>query len=271
MSPERSAPTDAPFRSPHVNRAWVEEALPRFEREFVEARRRPPDETPGPPNAAAARLERLSFCADAVARFRYIAGAELESVRGALEESTRAYCEMSRREHDVQHWTRTNSKKSLQAMCAASAIGALDLLREIATLTWDPPHSDGFATAEHHLAYALKALVLGDRPAVAAELKLVRTSRLDLQLEWSMARAILRGAKPEFLADLTKLLAWNARFARLGPGKAPAELRATDFLLCTPGLGLAGLAVRAGMIEQSDLPATDPYFPRALLDASVSS
>ena len=271
------------YRFKDVDRAWLDALLINFSGYLTKARQEI-EHSDG--RLLQAALMSVHRSADTLARLRFATNEPIDSVRDLLSESAAAYLAVQRDE--ASHWGRTHSGHSLDALYVTSAIGSLALARAIAEVTWDPPDSQIIApdsvvctTAEQHLAYAVKGIILDDLEATAIEAKLARTTREDLQLQVAMVRALLRRTQAPFLEALVKLLAWNLRLARSTQRESRIErvwspptpdlgFLKTDPLLCMPALGLAGLALRMKLLRVQDLPS-DPHFPHELLLAADAS
>ncbi len=271
------------YRFKDVDRAWLDGLLINFSGYLAKARQ---DIAQGEARLLQSAQMSVHRSADTMARLRFATNEPVSSIRDLLSESAAAYLAVQRDE--ASHWGRSHSGHSLNALYVTSAIGSLDLARAIAEVTWDPPDSNIIApdsvvctTAEQHLAYAVKGIILDDLEMAATEAKLARTTREDLQLQVAMVHALLRRTQAEFLEALVKLLAWNRRLARSSQRQPRIErvwspptpdlgFLKTDPLLCMPALGLAGLALRMKLLRVQDLPS-DPHFPHELLLAVNAS
>jgi hypothetical protein len=167
---------------------------------------------------------------------------------------------------DEMDYSLTNSRTGLLAMYLAVIGEGQDMARRIAELVWDPPDANYIAPEsvictpdEQHLAYALKAYILGQDDRVLPELDLIRESGVDVRSQAMILRAIHSRNAQSFLEELSKQLAWHLKQAQRSENQKTPE-----YFLDIPGLALYALALHASIILPGQKP-DDIYLPVELL------
>jgi len=161
----------------------------------------------------------------------------------------------------------TNSRRGLVAMYTALTAGDSELAERTAGLVGDPPGASYLGPDsvvctpdEQQLAYALKALLLG-QTAVAAFQAAVPDSAPPAIRHQATAMQAMVGQNPQlFLDALDALLVTHGREA--------ADIRhqrEPRYFLSLPALGLAALAITSGLVAEPQLPTGYGYFAPQLI------
>lgn len=171
----------------------------------------------------------------------------------------------------------TSSRKNLDCVCLALAVGDRATATEIAKLAWDPPGASYVSLKssicrpyDQSLANALKHLLQGEKNEAQRELDRCRllprwTRPVEMQ---RMLRGILHRDIADFLDGLTTLLEWY-EVARPRDGGYDFWLT-SDTLLSHWGLGLAVLAIQEELITLDDLPQNDVRLPRQIMESALT-
>ena len=169
----------------------------------------------------------------------------------------------------------TNSRGNIKGVYAALVGGEFGLASHLSSLAWDPPDAKWLAwnsvictPNDQHLAYAVKHFFAGEIDQMEVELKRVRARpRQEPETEYivGMWRAIVGGNDLQFREWLFDLLNWHEWEA-----KKHDPIAASNLYLSVPGVALATLAVKRGVISISQLPANNVYLPIELIELAQS-
>ena len=162
----------------------------------------------------------------------------------------------------------TNSRTGLLAMYLALIGVGKDLARRIAELVWDPPNARYVAPdsvictrGEQHLAYALKASLMGQEALVLAELAQITISEGDIHSQAMILHALHSSNTQRFLQELSKHQTYHLLQARL-----TEHQKNPDYFLDIPGLAYCALALEASIIQPGQVRSSF-YLPEDLLSS----
>ena len=162
----------------------------------------------------------------------------------------------------------TNSRTGLLAMYLALIGAGKDLARRIAELVWDPPNAHYIAPDsvictrdEQHLAYALKAFLMGQEALVLAELAQITLSQVDVHSQALLLHALHSSNTQRFLQELSTHQAYHLSQAHM-----TEHQKNPDYFLDIAGLALCTLALEASIIQPGQ-GQNSIYLPEDLLSS----
>jgi hypothetical protein len=172
------------------------------------------------------------------------------------------------RARDDKDYSMSNSKDGLRAVFSAWAAKDTVTGDRLASLIYDPPEatyigpvSQVCTTDEQLLAYAVRDYVLGKIDAsrmFSEELLNKNAVAAGVRMQASILSCLL--TKSNAKEKLLVYLDWHRSEAQ-----SKMNLDDPDFFLCTPALGLANLAMRAGHLSSKDAEIASPYFPYEMI------
>jgi hypothetical protein len=161
----------------------------------------------------------------------------------------------------------TSSRRGLVAMYAALTAGDSELAERTAGLVGDPPGASYLAPNsvvctpdEQQLAYALKALLLGQTAVAAFQAGVPDSAPPAIRHQATAVQAMATQNPRLFLDALDALLVTH--------GLEVADIRRQReprYFLSLPALGLAALATTSGLVTDPQLPTGHSYFALQLI------